>query len=71
MDTFFTDAEIWLKIPSLVWYFVLLLFGNPYISPEIHAIAVGVVALWLYIHVARAIIALFKKAFGFQSNERR
>lgn len=52
-------------------HFVLMLFGNPYISPEVRAFAVGVVALWFYIHVARAIIALFKKAFGFQSNERR
>lgn len=51
--------------------FVVMLFGNPYISPELLAFAVGVVALWFYIHVARAIIALIKKAFGFQSNERR
>tara|TARA_Y100000780_G_C13617047_1_gene390958 strand:- start:245 stop:451 length:207 start_codon:yes stop_codon:yes gene_type:complete len=60
-----------LWLPNQVLDFVLMLFGIPYINPEIHAFAVGVVALWFYIHVARAIIALFKKAFGFQSNERR
>lgn len=67
---FFSDITFLWPAQQIV-SFVVMLFGNPYISPEIHAFAVGIVALWFYIHVARAIIALFKKAFGFHQNEQR
>lgn len=46
--------------------FVLLLFGSPLLPQRFRTEVVGLIALWLYLYLAKGVVALFKRAFGFR-----
>jgi hypothetical protein len=48
--------------------FCLMLFGYPYIPPEIYTLLVGIIALVMYAHLVRFILDYIKKLAGLGGN---
>jgi hypothetical protein len=57
-----------LWLPNKVLDFVLMLFGIPYIAPDIRSIIVGIIAFVIYAHLVRFILDYIKKLAGLGNN---
>ncbi len=60
----FQSIALWPAVTLLD--FVLMLFGSPYLSDGLRSLFIGLIAVWLYAWLAKGLVALVKRLFGFR-----
>jgi hypothetical protein len=64
-----TDS-LFLWLPNKVLSFVLMLFGSPYIPPELRVLITGFIALFMYAHLTGFVLSYIKKLLGMGQDKR-
>jgi uncharacterized membrane protein len=68
MAAFPTDTEFWLTPAKMIWQFILMCFGNPYLASGIHTLSVGFITLIFWASVIKFLIMLLYKLLGLNGN---